>query len=73
MKLARYLALRRMTQADFATQLGASSTSVSFWVRGRYIPRRSTMSAIVDATQGKVRASDFIQKRRGQRTSAADG
>ena len=66
--LKRWLRLNRMTQAQFAKQLGVDATTVGLWIAGRYAPRRRTMAMIIDATQGKVRVTDFAPRQRRRRS-----
>ena len=70
MKLARWLAERRMTQAAFAARIGVTPDTVSLWVNEHQLPRRSRLATITRATRGQVGFRDFPYQGRG-RTSTA--
>lgn len=58
--LARYLVSKNLTVDDFAGQIGRSAASVSRLARGVQRPAWETVCAIVEATQGAVKANDFL-------------
>jgi DNA-binding transcriptional regulator YdaS (Cro superfamily) len=64
MKLARYLAERRLSQDAFAAEIGVTRVSVSHSVNGRRIPYRRHIIAIDHATGGEVSADDFRHRER---------
>jgi DNA-binding transcriptional regulator YdaS (Cro superfamily) len=59
MKLAQYLAIHRLTQAQFADRVAVSRPAVSHWVTGHRTPHTRAMAAISNATAGAVTAEDF--------------
>ena len=63
MKLARYLVLMKLTQAEFAARVGVSRSTVSLWINRRTIPYRAKMAAIERATRGAVTPADFRRRR----------
>lgn len=58
MKLAEYLKLANLTDADFAQRIGVERSTVTR-LRGDQIPTREVMRAIAEATNGAVTANDF--------------
>ena len=71
MKLARWLAERRMTQAEFAARIGVTPDTVSLWVNEHKLPRRSRLATITRVTRGKVGPRDFPYKPRRRRGAAS--
>jgi transcriptional regulator with XRE-family HTH domain len=63
MKLARYLAARGMTQAEFAARIGVTPDTVSLWVNEHKLPRPPRLAAIIRVTRAKVGPRDFTYKR----------
>lgn len=71
MKLAAYLELRNMRDADFAALVGVSVSAVQFWRTGGRMPRKAQMQSIFEATAGAVTPNDFLPFRYdGQSESA---
>lgn len=60
MNLADYLAAHDVSAAAFARRIGKTRAAVSTWLGGIRVPNKTTMSAIVKATDGKVRPNDFF-------------
>ena len=60
MKLALYLTANKLTYAEFAKAVGASTFAVGKWARGDRLPRPDALSKIVAATRGQVTANDFF-------------
>jgi transcriptional regulator with XRE-family HTH domain len=65
MKLAAYLELRNMRDADFAALVGVSVSAVQFWRTGGRMPRKAQMQKIFEATAGAVTPNDFLPFRSG--------
>jgi transcriptional regulator with XRE-family HTH domain len=59
MRLQEYLAIHRVSRADFAQQIGVSVESVRRYLTGR-VPEPSVMEKIIEETEGKVTANDFF-------------
>lgn len=59
MKLKKYLKLAKITQKDFAEQLGVTQASISHWCDGSQLPRQETMRKILVLTGGEVTLADF--------------
>ncbi len=59
MKLADYLTLKGLSDADFGELIGKDRSTVSRLRRTNQCPSRETMQAIADATKGAVTANDF--------------
>jgi hypothetical protein len=59
MKLAEFLSLSKMTQADFARATGLSQQVVGRYVYGHRVPRTEAMARIVAVTRGAVTPNDF--------------
>lgn len=60
MKLDDYLTAHGISGADFARSIGVNPATVFRIRTGRVFPHRSTMAAIIEATEGKVTANDLI-------------
>lgn len=60
MKLDQYLSARKLTDAAFAAIVGMSQSQVNRLRRGLSQPSWETVAVIERATDGKVRASDFL-------------
>ena len=60
MKLADYLSTHRITHAEFAAKIGATQAAVSRYANGKRMPRQPLLWKIVQATQGRVTANDFM-------------
>jgi transcriptional regulator with XRE-family HTH domain len=65
MKLARFLAERRLSQEAFTAEVGVTRASVSRWVNGHRIPYLRHIIAINRATGGE--ADDFRRRERKAR------
>jgi DNA-binding transcriptional regulator YdaS (Cro superfamily) len=63
MKLADYLANKKLDESAFAMSLGMSPKAVRHWVRGVRIPRSGPMQKIIAATNGAVTPNDFLPSR----------
>jgi predicted transcriptional regulator len=61
MRLADYLKQHEITPEQFAVQVGIHFTTVYRLIAGHGMPKRSTIRAIVEATNGHVRAIDLIE------------
>ncbi|MCO5092032.1 helix-turn-helix transcriptional regulator [Bosea sp. (in: a-proteobacteria)] len=62
MKLATYLTAQKLTHAEFAKAIGASTFAVGKWARGDRVPRPEAVAKIKAATQGQVTANDFFEQ-----------
>ncbi len=60
MKLASYLSANGISVAQFAAQIGVSSTSVHRYLAGERVPKRQLMIKIREKTGGEVTADDFF-------------
>lgn len=60
MKLADFLALNGISQADFAARIDSTQASVSRYCKGRVPEDKETMLAIMRETHGQVTANDFF-------------
>ena len=60
MKLDQYLSATKMTDAAFAAVVGMSQSQVNRLRRGLSRPSWDAVATIERATEGKVRASDFL-------------
>lgn len=61
MKLAEYLATKKLSQAEFARIIEASQVAVSRYASGRRMPRRDRMLKIREVTGGLVTGDDFLE------------
>lgn len=61
MKLAEYLLVNRLSQAEFAKIIEASQVAVSRYVSGQRIPRKKLLLKIREATGGLVTGNDFLE------------
>lgn len=59
MRLSDYLAKRKLSDEEFAAQIGVNRSTVSRLRRTNQKPSGETLEAIVRATRGKVTANDF--------------
>lgn len=59
MTLAEYLKREKLTDAQFAGQIGVERSTVTR-LRGNQVPSSKTMAAIIAATNGEVTANDFF-------------
>lgn len=60
MTLQDYLAEHRLTQAGFATRVGATQAAISRWVNGSRLPAWPHLVRINQATDGRVTPNDFL-------------
>ena len=60
MTLAEYLADTKTSRAQFARLIGVKHITVTRYVEGR-CPDWRIMAKIVEATDGKVTANDFLE------------
>jgi DNA-binding transcriptional regulator YdaS (Cro superfamily) len=60
MKLAVYLKQNSKTLTAFAAEIGEKVTTVHGWISGRRNPGLASLVAIERATNGAVRATDFL-------------
>lgn len=58
--LGDYLKDKNITQEAFAARVGTTQETVSKWVNGGRMPRRSHLAKIVAETAGAVTANDFL-------------
>lgn len=61
MRLAEYLKQNGVTPEKFSEMVGLHFTTVYRLLAGNGMPKRSTIKAIVEATDGQVRAIDLIE------------
>lgn len=59
MKLAAYLAKKKMSQTDFAVAAKISAPMVCRYISGERLPSSKTMKLILAATNGVVKPNDF--------------
>jgi transcriptional regulator with XRE-family HTH domain len=73
MKLADYLAERRITPAQFAQRIHAHRSTVSRWLQpgSNARPSWDQLTRIYEATGGLVSANDFMPDEAGARCAAA--
>ena len=62
MRLTTYLKLHSQSPEQFAKAVGLHMTTVYRLPAGDSMPKRSTITAIVAATGGQVRAIDLIEE-----------
>ncbi|WP_377512847.1 helix-turn-helix domain-containing protein [Octadecabacter sp. R77987] len=60
MRLDEYLTTNGISGTAFAERIGVNAATVYRIKTGRVFPHRSTLAAIVEATQGAVTANDLI-------------
>jgi transcriptional regulator with XRE-family HTH domain len=58
MKLRDWLREHRMTQTEFADQIGCNTNTVHKWVLGKHTPHPPTVRRIRRVTRGEVRPAD---------------
>jgi predicted transcriptional regulator len=61
MTLADYLAMKKISQAEFAQSIGVSQVAVSRYASGQRMPRRNWLLKIRDVTGGLVTGNDFLE------------
>ena len=62
MDLSQHLKCTGETPASFAKRIGCSTQAVYRYIKGQRIPRPAMMRKIMDAANGAVTPTDFIQK-----------
>lgn len=62
MKLGTYLSERRMTDREFAEKIGRERSRVTRYRQGKATPSFATITAIHNATRGKVSYRDFVEE-----------
>ena len=60
MTLDEYLTTNGISGAAFAERIGVNAATVYRIKTGRVFPHRSTLAAIVEATEGAVTANDLV-------------
>jgi predicted transcriptional regulator len=60
MRLADYLKKYETTPEQFSVKVGLHFTTVYRLIAGDSMPKRSTIKAIIEATDGEVKAIDFF-------------
>lgn len=60
MKLRDWRIKKGWSQEDLAKSLTTTQESVSYWETGAIMPRREILQDIIELTNGKVTANDFI-------------
>lgn len=63
MKLAEYLKAKNVHVKDFAETIGVKQPTVTRYALGHRTPRPKHMVKIIEATDGKVTANDFVPTR----------
>ncbi len=63
MKLADYLAQKKIRRSAFAEMVGVSPTIVTHWCSGQAWPSADTAERIYRATRGAVTPNDFLAER----------
>lgn len=61
-KLEKYLEETCVNNAKFAKKIGVTHTTFMKYVRGTQIPSILTAAAIQEATDGKVKITDWVTK-----------
>jgi transcriptional regulator with XRE-family HTH domain len=70
MKLKDWRAREGVTQAQAASMIGVSVTTISRWESREVVPRQQQLAAIREATGGAVGAVDFV--RQGELLASGD-
>lgn len=60
MKLREWRIKKGWSQEDLAKGLKTTQESVSYWETGSIMPRREILQDIMELTNGKVTANDFM-------------
>lgn len=60
MKLKEWRNKKGLSQEDIAKSLNTTQESVSYWENKEIMPRKEALQAIMELTNGKVTANDFI-------------
>lgn len=61
-----FMELRRMSQADLARALNVATSSVSYWCRGKKIPRSDMLAAICQVL--RIEMNDLLLERNTEQT-----
>lgn len=61
MKLAKYLEDKAIARGDFARKIKVTQSYVTYLCAGKAWPSKKVMARIERATNGEVRANDFLQ------------
>ena len=61
--LPQYLAVEKLTQAEFAALVGSTSATVSRWCSGKAFPSPDAIRKIDAATAGKVPPAVWFAER----------
>ncbi len=59
MKLKDYLRMKKLSQRDFAKEIGTTPAAVCHWLKGVRRPSQPMLLKIILATDEKVRVEDF--------------
>lgn len=59
MELKKYLDTKQIKYEDAAQQIGVDQSTITHWINGRSIPRRTYMRRIHEWSSGQVTANDF--------------
>jgi transcriptional regulator with XRE-family HTH domain len=59
MKLKTWIAQNKVTHEQFSESIGVSRVTVTDWVNEKTFPTQEHREMILEATQGKVKPSDF--------------
>ena len=62
MKLIEYIESKRISQTDFAEQIGCSTSNLNKILHGEHKPSWAIMLKITQATKCKVKPNDFFEK-----------
>lgn len=60
MKLTDYISSKKMTASQFAGEVGVPASTITRLLRGERRPGINLISRIVQATEGRVTAEDFL-------------
>jgi DNA-binding transcriptional regulator YdaS (Cro superfamily) len=73
MRLSKYLDKNHLTPEQFAAKIGVHMTTVYRLLSGATLPKRTTITAIRDATGGLVTAADLAEESEPQKPLKAAG
>lgn len=71
MRLATYIAERKISVPEMAARVGVTRQALWRYVNGLRIPRTEVMRAIVDETEGHVTPADFYAEPTASKEAAA--
>lgn len=60
MKLKEWRNKKGWSQEDLAKSLNTTQESISYWENEEIMPRKEILKSIIELTNGKVTANDFI-------------